>query len=68
MSLLRDVLSELYSMFAGDSRLALGVLVIVGLSAAAASFVSPAAGGAVLLAGSIAMLVASVLISARKRS
>jgi uncharacterized membrane protein YhhN len=68
MSLLRDILSELYSMFAGDSRLAIGVLVVVGASAGAAAFASPAAAGAVLLAGSVAMLVGSVLLSARKRS
>jgi hypothetical protein len=67
MSVLREVLAELWSMFVGDRRLTLLLLVAVGASAIAATFLSAhfvAAG--LLLAGALAVLTDSVLHAARR--
>lgn len=66
--MIRDVLLELYSMFAGDARMSLSALVVVGVSAVLAVEVSTAAGGAFLLGGSLIVLVASILLAARRKS
>jgi hypothetical protein len=68
MSVLRDVLEELFSMFAGDARLTIGILAVVAVSAALAVFGQPWLGGAVLLLGCLGLLFDSVLHAARKSS
>jgi hypothetical protein len=66
MNVLREVAEELFSMFVGDARLAIGVLLVVAVATAAATFVQPWLGGAVLLLGSLGLLLDSVLHAARK--
>ncbi len=66
MSILREVLSELFGMFLGDAWLSaatLGVVAVAALVAAAA----PLAGGAVLLIGCLAVVLGAVLRSAPRR-
>jgi hypothetical protein len=65
--MIRDVLLELYSMFAGDARMSLGALAVVGVSAVLAFEDSPAAGGVLLLVGSLLVLVTSILTAARHK-
>lgn len=70
MSILRDVLSELFKMFVSDARLTaslLGLVVIVWVMREATPL-PPLAGGGVLLLGSIAILVASVRRAASQRT
>jgi hypothetical protein len=67
MSVLRDVLAELFSMFVGDARLTLGAVLVVGLAALSAA-VAPALTPAVLLVGSLAVLIINVLLAARRRT
>ena len=64
MSVLREVLAELFSMFAGDARLSMGALLVVGIAAATAT-VAPTLTPPVLLLGGLAVLVVSVLLAAR---
>ena len=67
MSVVQEVLAELWSMFVGDRRLTLLVLVVVGVSAIAAAMLSAhviAAG--LLLVGALAVLTDSVLQAARR--
>ncbi|HJW40152.1 MAG TPA: hypothetical protein VJ476_02870 [Rhizomicrobium sp.] len=66
--MIRDVVLELYSMFAGDSRMSLSALAVVGVSAVVALGVSPMAGGAFLLVGSLVVLVTSILTAARGKN
>jgi|GEM_PF-5919145 hypothetical protein len=65
--MIRDVLLELYSMFAGDARMSLSALAVVGVSAVLAVEVSTAAGGALLLGGSLIVLATSILAAARRK-
>jgi len=67
MSVLREVLAELFSMFAGDARLSMGALLVVGIAAATAT-VAPALTPAVLLFGGLAVLVVNVLLAARRKA
>ncbi|MDP4796885.1 MAG: hypothetical protein NWR87_08225 [Rhodospirillales bacterium] len=60
MSILKDVFVELFSMFVGDARLTISILILVGIVAALAS-------GGVLLIGCLAILIESVLREARVR-
>jgi hypothetical protein len=66
MSVLRDVLDELFSMFAADAWLSLGILAVVITAALVAVFVAPLTGGLLLLAGCLALLAGSVLRAAGK--
>jgi hypothetical protein len=68
MRLLTDVLTELFSMFAGDWRMSVLVLALVGVGAAVVRLpgASLIAGG-VLLAGCLAILTYTVLHAARSR-
>ena len=67
MSVLKDVLEELWSMFAGDRRLTLLTLVVVAIAAAVAFFAKAAVLSAVLLlVGALAVLADAVLQAARK--
>ncbi len=69
MNLIRDVAGELRKMFVGDVWLSLGIVLVVAL---AASLMGPGeasslVGGAVLLIGCVAVLVASVVIASSRR-
>jgi hypothetical protein len=68
MNLIREIAGEIASMFVGDARLSLAILAIVGVAAAmrGLSGLDPLLGGAVLLVGSLAVLIESVRRSARR--
>jgi hypothetical protein len=67
MSVLKDVLEELWSMFAGDRRLTLLTLGVVAISAAVAYLAKATMLSAVLLlVGALAVLTDAVLQAARK--
>ena len=69
MSLLKDVVAELFSMFVSDARLTAAILAIVAIAAAlvGGTDLPHLAGGLVLLFGSIAILVLSVRRAARTK-
>lgn len=69
MSILKDVLAELFSMFISDARLTAAILAIVAMAAAlvGGTDLPHLAGGLVLLFGNIAILVLSVRRAARTR-
>lgn len=62
MTLLREVLEELFSMFVADVGVTIATLLVVATSAwlAEGSLASPIAGGAVLLVGSLCVLIGAV--------
>lgn len=68
MSVVLEVLEELWSMFVGDRRLTLLTLAVVALAAATAIFVPAlhAAAALVMLLGALAVLTDSVFQAARK--
>jgi hypothetical protein len=66
MNVLRDVVEELFSMFMGDARLSLGVLLVVGAAAALAYVGQPLFAGATLLLGSLGLVLGNVVHAARK--
>jgi hypothetical protein len=69
MSVIRLVLKELVGMFVDDGNLALLALILVGLVTAAVKLLSlpPLAGGLLLLAGCLAILLESTRRAARRR-
>jgi hypothetical protein len=69
MTVLRDVLAELFSMFVADARLTASVLAVVALAALLifAAHVGALSAGAVLLIGCLGVLVEAVLREARRR-
>jgi len=69
MSILKDVLAELFSMFVGDARLTAAILAVVVISAALieATTLSPLIGGVFLLLGCIVILFLSVRREAMRR-
>ena len=67
MSLFRDILDELFSMFAGDAGLATGIIAVVGAAALAAQFGTPLTGGALLLVGCLAVLAGAVVFEAANK-
>ncbi len=69
MSILREVLAELFGMFVADARLTAAILAVVAAAAALIDAVRlpPAMGGAFLLIGTVGVLVASVRAAARRR-
>lgn len=69
MTILKDVLAELFGMFVADARLTLALLAVVGTTAlwVDGAKLSGTAGGAILLFGSIAVLVESVRRAGRRR-
>jgi Flp pilus assembly protein TadB len=69
MSILKDVLSELFSMFVSDARLTAAIFAMVVIAAALidGTALPPLAGGIALLAGCIAVLIVSVRREARRR-
>jgi hypothetical protein len=68
MSVIREVLEELWSMFVGDRRLTLLLLLLVGISAAVAAFLPKlhVAAAVLILVGAVAILADSVRLAARK--
>ena len=68
MSVIREVLEELWSMFVGDRRLTLLVLLLVGVAAAIAAFAPQygVAAAVLLLVGALAILADVVFQAARK--
>jgi Flp pilus assembly protein TadB len=70
MNILKDVASELFSMFVSDARLTAAILAIVLAAAALIDVVGAPrlVGGGVLLAGCVAVLVLSVRREARRRT
>ncbi|MFI4933353.1 MAG: hypothetical protein ACHP7N_01930 [Caulobacterales bacterium] len=68
MSVLVEVLQELWSMFVGDRRLTLLALAVVGLAAVGARVLAapPLASAALLIVGALAVLADSVFQAARK--
>lgn len=69
MTILRDVLAELVGMFAGDAWLSAAVLAVIGIAAALIDLggVPPLAGGGMVLAGCLAVLVGAVVRAALRR-
>jgi membrane protein implicated in regulation of membrane protease activity len=69
MSILKDVLSELFSMFVADARLTFAVLAVVALAALMISVTGLPAllGGAFLLVSCLAVLILSVKRESVKR-
>jgi len=70
MSILKDVLSELFKMFVSDARLTAAILAVVAGAAGLtrATSLSPLVGGVVLLVGCIAVLIVAVRREARHRA
>ena len=66
MNLIKEILGELAGMFAGDWRLSLLILAVVAAAAGVSLAGLPLAGGAVLLAGSLAVLFDSVRRAAQR--
>jgi hypothetical protein len=68
MSVIREVLEELWSMFVGDRRLTLLVLLLVGIAAAVSAFLTQVrvAPPVLILAGALVILADSVWQAARK--
>lgn len=69
MTILRDVLAELFGMFVGDARLTAAVIVVVGVVAAMIDLgdVPPLIGGCVLLVGCLVVLIGAVVRAARRQ-
>jgi Flp pilus assembly protein TadB len=68
MTILKDVLGELLSMFLGDARLSISILVVVAAAAALIDLagLDPLVGGAVLLLGCLATVIVAVVMTARR--
>jgi hypothetical protein len=68
MNVVREVADSLLKMFVGDAVLTVGILTVVSLAGllTRSGMVPPLSGGAVLFFGSIAVLLASVVLSSRR--
>lgn len=68
MTVIGDVLKELFGMFVADARLTLAILVLVGVIAGLVSALptAPYLAGGVLLFGFVAILVEAVVREARR--
>lgn len=62
MTILKEVLAELFGMFVGDARLSVAILAVVALSAllVEVAHVEPLIGGGVLLLGCLAVVIEAV--------
>lgn len=67
MTILKDVLAELFGMFVADARLTLAILAVVALAAALIDLAhaAPLVGGATLLLGCLGVMIAAVVLAAR---
>jgi len=70
MSILKDVLSELFKMFVSDARLTAAILAVVAGTAVLTrgTSLSPLVGGLALLVGCIAVLIVAIRREARDRA
>ena len=68
MNVVREVADSLLKMFVGDAVLTVGILTVVSLAGllTRSGMVPRLLGGAVLFFGSIAVLLASVVLSSRR--
>jgi uncharacterized membrane protein YhaH (DUF805 family) len=68
MNILREVAAGLLKMFVGDAWLTVGILMVVSLTAllTRSGAVPSLVGGAILFLGCIVVLVASVVLAARR--
>lgn len=68
MSILVEVVKELFGMFVADARLALSVLALVIVVAVLVDYlaIAPLAGGLILLVGSLAILIEAAVRQARR--
>lgn len=67
MSVIKDVLEELWSMFVGDGRLTLLTLIVVAIAAAVALLAKAGLiAAALLFVGAVAVLADAVFAAARK--
>jgi len=69
MSILMDVLKELFSMFMGDARLTASIIAVIAVAAALIFLTDLPAlvGGAFLLCGCLTVLIVSVRQEAKRR-
>ena len=69
MTVLKDVLVQLFGMFLGDSRLSAAILAVVAVAALAIDPVGlpPLLGGGLLLVGCLGIVIAAVLRTARTK-
>jgi hypothetical protein len=69
MSILKDVLAELFGMFVADARLTAAILCVVAVAAGLIGVlgVEPLVGGALLLVGCLAVTILSVIRAARAK-
>ena len=67
MNVLVAVFEELFSMFVGDARLTVGILVVVGAASVSSYFALSGLAGGVLVFGCLALLLDSVLHAARRK-
>jgi hypothetical protein len=69
MSILKDVLAELFGMFVADARLTVAILCIVAVSAGLIDIagVTPLIGGGALLAGCLGVTIYGVLSASRRK-
>jgi hypothetical protein len=67
MNVLQEVLNELRGMFFGNTRLTIGITMLIAVVAGLAGLfqVEPLAAGGVLLIGCIAVLIETVVYTAR---
>lgn len=67
MSILTDVLKDLYKMFVADMRLTLAILGLIALVAALIAAGLPGLiAGTILFAGSLSLVIAAILSTARR--
>ncbi|MFN3844279.1 MAG: hypothetical protein ACK4RZ_00475 [Paracoccaceae bacterium] len=69
MTILGDVVKELWSMFVGDARLTLALLALVGAAGALISsgIIGPAVTATLLVLGTVVVLIAAVVQVSRRR-
>ncbi len=70
MSILKDVLSELFGMFVADARLTVAILCVVALTAGLVDVAgsAPLIAGVFLLIGCLSVMIAAVLWAARRET
>ena len=70
MSILKDVLIELFGMFVADARLTIAILCVVALTGGLIDLAgtAPLIGGVFLLAGCLGVTIAAVLWTARRKT
>lgn len=70
MTMLKDVLAELFGMFVGDAWLSAAILAVVAVAAGLVDFahVRPLVGGGVLLLGCLAVVIGTVRRASRRHA